>query len=707
MAASALESLELYKGSAGVSGAAPVEKLDVAEVLRKTATPFFESLRAYRAKRVSALDHDVLAVDGAVSPEVAFSMRGRTVVVTGASRGIGEAIAVRCAGRGANVVILAQTTTNNPALPGTIQDAEAACVAAGGAALAIKTDITDEQQVQNAIASAVARFGGIDVLVNNASTHWPVTVAETDVRRYDVMMRVNLKGAFIVSRACAPHLARSPNPHILTVAPAPVADATWLKPHVAYSASKIAMGFLSLALDAEFGPFVMDQNLSAVVDGSTPVDASSFDGDVLSSPAIACNTLWPRYAVATAAIQFIGGERLAALSRTPACVADAAFRVVHAPALKVHGNCFIDERVLRGAGVSEFKPYNVTPDIDEPVSDFFVEVEKRSPAFSKKAGKKSILDQWTRHRPEAMRPIESANILFVVNGTWGSLVVRSFLAPTDVYVSKEELQETGKRVVICQSGTPRSESYWRKIIVGPRSKCISADLRDPSNLATAMEEAERFMYDIDAVVDLIEPPSFEASASIERTSAKVFDDLFDVPVRASFFLAQNAMRALVKSTDGPRRIVSLCQPPLASRTRFRKIGAAAELARTCRALHLVGCAAEFADLEPAVSMVGLWTDDRTVKSRCTYSDCAKAIRAALNASDRDLESATFWRIEDVLGLDHVPDASDEFCLVDYAPADEPIPDVAEEIAEWEMLDDFENLSCDAPGDDGGESPPAT
>lgn len=705
MAASALESLELYKGSAGVSGAAPVEKLDVAEVLRKTATPFFESLRAYRAKRVSALDHDVLAVDGAVSPEVAFSMRGRTVVVTGASRGIGEAIAVRCAGRGANVVILAQTTTNNPALPGTIQDAEAACVAAGGAALAIKTDITDEQQVQSAIASAVARFGGIDVLVNNASTHWPVTVAETDVRRYDVMMRVNLKGAFIVSRACAPHLARSPNPHILTVAPAPVADATWLKPHVAYSASKIAMGFLSLALDAEFGPFVMDQNLPAVVDGSTPVDASSFDGDVLSSPAIACNTLWPRYAVATAAIQFIGGERLAALSRTPACVADAAFRVVHAPALKVHGNCFIDERVLRGAGVSEFKPYNVTPDIDEPVSDFFFEVEKRSPAFSKKAGKKSILDQWTRHRPEAMRPIESANILFVVNSKWGVDVVRTFLIADD-YDPSSSRGKTGKRFVIA---TPDMEYWWTKSSLKSTTwvKWISADLRDPSNLTAAMEAADRFMYGIDAVVDLIEPPSFEASASIERTSAKVFDDLFDVPVRASFFLAQNAMRALVKSTDGPRRIVSLCQPPLASRTRFRKIGAAAELARTCRALHLVGCAAEFADLEPAVSMVGLWTDDRTVKSGCTYSDCAKAIRAALNASDRDLESATFWRIEDVLGLDHAPDASDEFCLVDYAPADEPFPDVAEEIAEWEMLDDFENLSCDSPGDDGGESPPAT
>lgn len=705
MAASALESLELYKGSAGVSGAAPVEKLDVAEVLRKTATPFFESLRAYRAKRVSALDHDVLAVDGAVSPEVAFSMRGRTVVVTGASRGIGEAIAVRCAGRGANVVILAQTTTNNPALPGTIQDAEAACVAAGGAALAIKTDITDEQQVQSAIASAVARFGGIDVLVNNASTHWPVTVAETDVRRYDVMMRVNLKGAFIVSRACAPHLARSPNPHILTVAPAPVADATWLKPHVAYSASKIAMGFLSLALDAEFGPFVMDQNLPAVVDGSTPVDASSFDGDVLSSPAIACNTLWPRYAVATAAIQFIGGERLAALSRTPACVADAAFRVVHAPALKVHGNCFIDERVLRGAGVSEFKPYNVTPDIDEPVSDFFVEVEKRSPAFSKKAGKKSILDQWTRHRPEAMRPIESANILFVVNSKWGVDVVRTFLIADD-YDPSSSRGKTGKRFVIA---TPDMEYWWTKSSLKSTTwvKWISADLRDPSNLTAAMEAADRFMYGIDAVVDLIEPPSFEASASIERTSAKVFDDLFDVPVRASFFLAQNAMRALVKSTDGPRRIVSLCQPPLASRTRFRKIGAAAELARTCRALHLVGCAAEFADLEPAVSMVGLWTDDRTVKSGCTYSDCAKAIRAALNASDRDLESGTFWRIEDILGLDNVTHASDEFCLVDYAPADEPFPDVAEEIAEWEMLDDFENLSCDSPGDDGGESPPAT
>ena len=252
MSASALESLELYQG-AGSDPAAPVAKLDVAEALRRTEGDFFAALAETRLARLRDVldedDVDPLALDGdeSAAADLAFSMKGRTVVVTGASRGIGEAIAVRCASRGANVVILAQTTKDNPALPGTIQDAAAACVAAGGDAIAIKTDITDEDQVATAISAAVDRFGGVDVVVNNASTHWPLTVAETDVRRYDAMMRVNLKGAHLVSRACAPHLRRSPAPRVLTVAPAPRADAGWLRPPSRHSASKIAMGFRARA----------------------------------------------------------------------------------------------------------------------------------------------------------------------------------------------------------------------------------------------------------------------------------------------------------------------------------------------------------------------------------------------------------------------------------------------------------------------------
>lgn len=193
--AAALESLELYKGASG-GPPAKVDKLDVVECLQRTAPDFFAALTKQRVARIAdvlggydplaaASDFDPEAVDAAddadatdadiaaAATDVAFSLRGKTVVVTGASRGIGEAIAVRCASRGANVVILAQTTINNSALPGTIQDAAAACVAVGGEALAIKTDITDETQVAAAVAAAVARFGGIDILVNNASTHWP------------------------------------------------------------------------------------------------------------------------------------------------------------------------------------------------------------------------------------------------------------------------------------------------------------------------------------------------------------------------------------------------------------------------------------------------------------------------------------------------------------------------------------------------------
>ncbi|EEH58367.1 uncharacterized protein MICPUCDRAFT_10608, partial [Micromonas pusilla CCMP1545] len=255
-------------------------------------------------------------------------LNGRVVVVTGASRGIGEAIAVRLAGAGAHVALLAQTTKNDPALPGTIQDAAAACHEAGERV----TDITSAEQVQNAIRAVVDRFGGIDVLINNASTHWPTKVIDTDLRRFDKMTNVNVKGSFIVTNSCLPFLNESPNPRVLFVAPAPIADAAWLKPHTVYSASKIAMGFLSSALAKECG------------DAEKP---AAYKG-------VSSNTLWPRYAVATAAIQarpahwspYDRVRKLTNLSRTPAAVADAAFRILSAPGSEFSNRHFIDDDVL-------------------------------------------------------------------------------------------------------------------------------------------------------------------------------------------------------------------------------------------------------------------------------------------------------------------------------------------------------------------------
>ena len=330
------------------------------QVLGRTEKPFFEKLSSTRRAYVAArLGKDPLAGPGGDlerADNVALSLRGRVVVITGASRGIGEAIAVRFAGRGARVVILSQTTRENPALPGTVQSAVNACVDAGGDAIAIKTDISDEGQVQAAIKEAMTHYGGvIDVLVNCASTHFPQTCAEMDTRRYDALNDVNVKGALVVSAACAPYLRNAKSPHVLTIAPAPRADKDWLAPHAAYSASKIAMAFVSRALHRE-----------------------------LVSSGVACNTLWPRYAVATAATNFIGGKRLVSMSRTPAAVADAAFRIVTAPSRRVQNRHFVDQDVLSAAGVEDFKPYNVDQDVVEPVDDFFLWSSERGlPKYSK------------------------------------------------------------------------------------------------------------------------------------------------------------------------------------------------------------------------------------------------------------------------------------------------------------------------------------
>jgi citronellol/citronellal dehydrogenase len=365
MSASMLEAMEMYRTPAAGE---KVEKLDVHEVLGRTEKPFFEALSSTRRAYVAArLGTDPLAGpegDLERADDVAFSLRGRVVVITGASRGIGEAIAVRFAGQGARVVVLSQTTKENPALPGTVYDTVKACVDAGGDAIAIKTDISDEGQVQAAIKEAMTHYGGvIDVLVNCASTHFPQTCAEMDNRRYDALNNVNVKGALVVSAACAPYLRNAKSPHVLTIAPAPRADKDWLAPHAAYSASKIAMAFVSRKLQRE-----------------------------LSSSGVACNTLWPRYAVATAATNFIGGKRLVSMSRTPAAVADAAFRIVTAPSRRVQNRHFVDQDVLRAAGVEDFKPYNVDPDVVEPVDDFFLwSSNERGVAPSTRSRRRRIL----------------------------------------------------------------------------------------------------------------------------------------------------------------------------------------------------------------------------------------------------------------------------------------------------------------------------
>ena len=675
MSASALESLELYQG-AGSDPAAPVAKLDVAEALRRTEGDFFAALAETRLARLRDVldedDVDSLALDGdeSAATDLAFSMKGRTVVVTGASRGIGEAIAVRCASRGANVVILAQTTKDNPALPGTIQDAAAACVAAGGDAIAIKTDITDEDQVATAISAAVDRFGGVDVVVNNASTHWPLTVAETDVRRYDAMMRVNLKGAHLVSRACAPHLRRSPAPRVLTVAPAPRADAGWLRPHVAYSASKIAMGFLARALDDELGPD------------------------------ITCDTIWPRYAVATAAIQFIGGDRLAALSRTPASVADAAFRILVEPPGRRPGRHFVDDDVLRAAGVASFRAYNVDPDVVEPVSDFFIRDEASVPEYARIPEYESS--------PDASLP-DDAVVLVVGDAERDAR--RRFLGAFLRRLVRRA--ERGVRLAVVaharrRDGDDRIETVVRSALgadddesdesdVRRRWYVQIADLSDAKTIPDVVSNVVDRFYAVDAVVDLLCPPKPEMrDARLEGLSSASFDDVFDAGVRASFLVAREVLPHVAKS-EGPRRFVSLCPPPRVSRRRSGSgVGAAIGLARAVRGLHVAGEAAEFAALDPPVGVFGVWSDafdERSVEtsemddeenaSAKAIDALAKATLALLARDDGDAPNANASASGSFFSLD---DDEGEFETIAYDDCAAGFADVAEEVADWVVVD---------------------
>ncbi|PJJ96426.1 short chain dehydrogenase [Lysobacteraceae bacterium NML91-0213] len=259
------------------------------------------------------------------------SLAGKTLFITGASRGIGLAIAERAARDGANVAIAAKSDVPNPRLPGTIHTAARAVTAAGGQALALKCDIREEEQVRAAVAATVDAFGGIDILVNNASAIWLRGTLDTPMKRFDLMQQVNARGSFLCAQACLPHLLEAPNPHILTLAPPPSLDPKWWGPHTGYTLAKMGMSFVTLGLAAEFGP-----------------------------RGVAVNALWPRTIIATDALNMIPGVDTAG-ARTPAIMADAAHAVLTRQAAGFSGRFLIDEDVLREAGVEDFAAYAVDP----------------------------------------------------------------------------------------------------------------------------------------------------------------------------------------------------------------------------------------------------------------------------------------------------------------------------------------------------------
>lgn len=264
------------------------------------------------------------------------SVHGKTIFITGSSRGIGREIALRCARDGANVVITGKTVEPHAKLPGTIYSVADEVSQAGGQALAVRLDVRDEQAIQAAVVQAVERFGGIDVLVNNASAISLSGTLKTPAKKLDLMWGVNMRATFLMSQACIPYLRQAANPHILTLSPPLNLDAKWFAPHLAYTISKYGMSLCMLGMAREFA-----------------ADNSGVKG-------IAVNCLWPRTTIATAAVEFNFPEAILKASRKPAIVADAAYAILTRDSRSCSGNFFIDEDVLREAGMMDFGQYAVT-----------------------------------------------------------------------------------------------------------------------------------------------------------------------------------------------------------------------------------------------------------------------------------------------------------------------------------------------------------
>jgi len=276
-----------------------------------------------------------------------MSLKDKTLFITGASRGIGLAIALRAARDGANIVIAAKTTETNPKLPGTIHSAAAEIEAAGGRALALQTDIRDEANVLASIEQAVARFGGIDILVNNASAISLTPTDATPMKRFDLMFGVNVRGTYLCTQACLPQLIKSAqagrNPHVLNMSPPLSMREHWFAPHVAYTMAKYGMSECTLGHAGEFKKY-----------------------------GIGVNSLWPRTAIATAALQMIPGVDVSKC-RTPQILADAAYLILTSDAKTTTGNFFIDDALLVQHGVTDLDRYSVTPGNRDFIPDFFVD----------------------------------------------------------------------------------------------------------------------------------------------------------------------------------------------------------------------------------------------------------------------------------------------------------------------------------------------
>jgi citronellol/citronellal dehydrogenase len=278
------------------------------------------------------------------------SLEGKTLFITGASRGIGLAIALRAARDGANIAIAAKTEQPHPKLPGTIHTAAEDINQAGGNALPLVVDVRDEAMVRDAIEKTVGRFGRLDIVVNNASAIQLTPVTATDMRRFDLMHQINTRGTFMVSKYAIPHLEQSDNPHILMLSPPLDMREKWFAQHTAYSIAKFGMSLVVLGLAGE-----------------------------LRSKGIAVNALWPRTTIATAAVKnLLGGDQVVNMSRTPEILADAAYRVFHKPARDFSGNFLIDDTFLAAEGVTDFDRYRVDP--RQPLlQDFFVPDESPPP----------------------------------------------------------------------------------------------------------------------------------------------------------------------------------------------------------------------------------------------------------------------------------------------------------------------------------------
>ncbi len=261
------------------------------------------------------------------------SFKNKTVFITGASRGIGKAIALRLAEEGANIVIAAKSITEDARLGGTIYSAAKEVEQSGGKALAVQVDIRDEQQIISAIARTIEVFGGIDIVINNASAIQLSNSDQLDAKRLDLMLDINVRGTFLVTKNCIPYLKQSSKAHILTLSPPINLNEKWLKNHIGYTITKYSMSMMALGWAAEFKKIN-----------------------------IASNTLWPATTIATAAVKNLpGGENLIKMSRTPQIMADAAYYIVSKNAAECTGNNFIDEKILQEEGISDFDKYSVTP----------------------------------------------------------------------------------------------------------------------------------------------------------------------------------------------------------------------------------------------------------------------------------------------------------------------------------------------------------